>query len=67
MKYSETTYGFQYGPMTIERACSDENKGWVALTLTTYKYPEGIQIYVTKTGKVRIHDKKCEWKPPDRP
>lgn len=24
----------------------------------------GIKIYVTKTGKIRIHDKNGEWKKP---
>lgn len=55
-------YGFQWGPATIERGFCDDPKGWVTLLLKTKKYPHGIQIYVTKTGKVRVHCAKGEWK-----
>lgn len=61
MHYKETEYGFEWGAATIERFFSDEKKGWVTLGLKTKKYPEGIQIYITKTGKVRIFS-KGEWK-----
>ena len=65
MKYQETPYGFQYGPVTVERCMSDHKKGWVVLTLTTDKKSVGtIQVYVTKTGKVRIADSRGEWTPP---
>ena len=55
-----TQYGFIYGPATIERACSDDKSGWVAMLLKTAKHPYGIQLYVTKTGKVRIYN-EGEW------
>lgn len=54
--YAETTYGFDYGAAKVERCFSDEKKGWVTLRVITPKHSIGIQIYVTKTGKVRIHD-----------
>jgi len=63
MNYKETQYGFEYGAVTIERLCSDEKKGWVILSIRTPKHKEhdGLQIYVTKTGKIRFwHDRK-EW------
>lgn len=61
--YAETKYGFEYGSITIERCCSDEKKKWVVLMLKTNKYPNGIQIYATKTGKVRISNYGGkEWK-----
>ena len=60
-----TQYGFTYGPATVERACSDEKTGWVMMMLKTPKHPDGIQLYVTKTGKVRITG-KGEWKQPTR-
>lgn len=54
MRYEETPYGFKYGPVEIERAFSDKKRGWVILQLRT---PKGeLQIYVTRTGKVRIFD-----------
>lgn len=61
--YAETKYGFQYGAADISRAFSDEKKGWVVLILKTPKHPRGLQIYVTKTGKVRINGEGEEWKP----
>lgn len=52
--YRETSYGFEYGSAKIERAHSDKKKGWVVLLLSTPKRKQ-IQIYVTKTGKVRVN------------
>ena len=64
LHFKETQYGFEWGGAKIERGVSDEKYGWITLTLTTRKYPNGIQIYVTKTGKVRIHsDVGEEWLP----
>ena len=62
MNYEETSYGFIYGGAEISRFFSDEKKGWVVIGLITKKYPEGIQLYITKTGKVRIFGKSCEYK-----
>lgn len=56
--YQETKYGFEWGAAKIERCFSDSKKGWVTLILTTKK--GDWQIYVTKTGKVRIHSKSKE-------
>ena len=61
---TETAFGFKYGAAIVERACSDETKGWVILMVRTPKYPDGLQLYVTKTGKVRVHAAGQEWKPP---
>lgn len=57
--YQETRYGFAWGAAKIERCFSDEKKGWVTLLLETPKHT--IQLYVTKTGKVRISDASGEW------
>ena len=62
MQGRQTEYGFQWGPATVERGFCDDLKGWVTLLLKTKKYPHGIQIYVTKTGKVRVHSAGGEWK-----
>lgn len=65
--FKETSYGFEYGGCKITRIHSDEKRGWIVLGLLTKKYPNCIDIYVTKTGKVRIHDKNGEWKKPNLP
>ena len=64
--YEETKYGFNYGAAKITRLFSDEKKGWVTLGLESPKHVghDGIQLYVTKTGKIRIYDKNGEWIPP---
>jgi hypothetical protein len=65
MHYKETKYGFEYGSAKITRLCSDNKKEWITLGLETPKYQggESIQIYITKTGKVRISSRQGEWKP----
>lgn len=50
--YLETKYGFEYGAVTVERSCSDDKAGWVCLQLLTKKIT--LQVYVTKSGKIRI-------------
>ena len=57
--YAELPYGFQFGAAKISRICSDDKNGWVVLDIETPK--QTIQVYVTKTGKIRIHDSKGEW------
>ena len=67
MHYQETQYGFDYGSAKVTRVFSDEKKGWITLGLETSKHVghDALQIYVTKTGKVRIHDSRGEWKAPN--
>ena len=59
--YEKTPFGFEYGAAKIERQCSDDTRGWVTIALDTPK--QSLQIYVTKTGKVRVHDANGEWLP----
>lgn len=63
IRYAETKYGFDYGAASITRIFSDEKKGWITLGLVTPK--ADLQIYVTRTGKVRIHgggkSGRAEW------
>lgn len=54
IRYKESLYGFSYGAADVTRIHSDDAKGWVLLRLNTPK--KRLQIYVTKTGKVRIFD-----------
>lgn len=58
--FKETNYGFEYGSATITRLHHNEKKGWVVIELKTPK--KYLQLYVTKTGKVRIHEGTEEWK-----
>jgi hypothetical protein len=53
IEYKELKYGFKYGAAKVTRLFSDEKKGWVTLGIETPK--SVIQVYVTKTGKIRIH------------
>lgn len=64
MHYKETEYGFEYGDAKIQRFFSDDKKGWVTIGLNTSKVE--MQIYITRTGKVRIHSKEGEWFPKDK-
>ena len=61
-----TQYGFEYGNAKVIRLHSDKTSGWVMLGIETDKYScnAGLQVYITKTGKVRIFDIKGEWSKP---
>lgn len=62
-----TDFGFIFGAATVTRLCSDKRKAWIVIGITTPKYPpHGIQIYVTKSGKVRITDERGEWCSPNK-
>ena len=50
-----TQYGFTFGSADVKRLCSDDKKGWVYLSVTTPKLNQGINIYATKTGKLRVY------------
>jgi len=58
--YAQTQYGFRYGSVEVTRCCSDEKKGWVVLMAETPKFI--VQIYATKTGKVRVFEMPKEAK-----
>ena len=60
MRFAVTQYGFQYGAAEVTRMCSDEKKEWVCLGIETPR--DKLQIYVTKTGKVRVWNKNGEMK-----
>jgi DNA-binding sugar fermentation-stimulating protein len=60
MHFSNCQYGFEWGAAKITRLFSDEKKGWITVEVKTPK--EELQIYVTKTGKIRIHG-ASEWLP----
>lgn len=56
IRYEETQYGFNYGAAEITRIHSDDKQGWVILSLKSPKAE--LQIYVTKTGKIRVWNYK---------
>ena len=61
MEFEDRRFGFLFGPAEITRIASDDEKGWIVLGLKTAK--TAVQIYVTKTGKVRVHTEGGhEWK-----
>lgn len=60
---AEIPYGFEYGSAKVERFHSDSKKGWVIIGIKTPKTE--LQVYVTKTGKVRVFS-KGEWTPPEK-
>ncbi len=63
MQPKATAHGIAWGPASMTCGFSDDSKGWVTFILSTKKHPNGIQVYVTKSGKVRVHSADGEWKP----
>ena len=59
--YREIEYGFKFGNAQVERLASDKKTGAIHLSLKTDK--EDLQIYVTKTGNVRVFG-DSEWTNP---
>jgi hypothetical protein len=57
-------FGFQWGAAKVTRLFSDDRKGWVVVGIETPK--QSIQVYVTKTGKIRINDSDGEWIRPQK-
>ena len=69
MHYAEIKCGFEWGCAKILRLFSDEEKGWIALGIETPKFEShnGLHVYITKTGKVRVFDTRGEWVQPKPP
>lgn len=63
--YKETKHGFEFGDLKVTRLFADAKKGWVVIGIETsrHKMDENneIQVYVTRTGKVRVSSEKGEW------
>lgn len=59
--YAPSEYGFDWGVASVQRLCCDPQKGWVLIRVKTPK--KEIQVYVTRTGKIRVHSPfGREWK-----
>ena len=54
IKTEITQYGFNFGSAKVERIASDDKRQWVVVGVETPK--DRLHIYVTKTGKIDIHD-----------
>ncbi len=56
MHFKDIATGFEYGAVKVTRLFSDQKKGWVTIGIETPKHKGSrtLQIYVTKTGKVRV-------------
>lgn len=64
--FEEIRCGFQWGAAKIVRLFSDNKQGSVTLAIETKKTE--LQIYVTKTGKIRVFDRNGqEWLPQQSP
>jgi hypothetical protein len=63
MHYKELECGFEYGDARVFPLTADNKKGWVIITVETSKYKgcEAIEVYVTRTGKVRVFSVDGEW------
>ena len=53
--YKLTQYGFEWGGVTVSRICSDKKAGWVYLSVKGKRQNQEVEIYVTKSGKVRVY------------
>ncbi len=58
MHFKKTEFGFEWGSAVVQRASSDEEKGWVDISVISPK--DRVEIYVTKSGKIRVFDK--DWR-----
>ena len=61
LHFANVQYGFEYGSAKITRLFSNKKKGWVTIGVNTPKH--SVQVYITRTGKVRVHDQNGEWFP----
>lgn len=52
----QTGYGFIWNCATITRLTSNDKKGWVYLGVVTPK--DRLEIYITKSGKIRVYNAK---------
>lgn len=62
---TDTQYGFEWGPARVVRLFDGGKEGWVVLGIETPRHNghNTVQVYVTKTGKVRVFDSRGEWRP----
>ena len=59
----ETAYGFIYGAADVRRMFETTN-GAVVIGIATPR--RGVEVYITRTGMVRVFTGRDEWTPPKR-
>jgi hypothetical protein len=60
-EYEPHGFGFRWGPMTVTRMASYEpRKGFTAHILGIKTDRANVEVYVTKTGKVRVWNNSAE-------
>lgn len=62
--FEQTQFGFEWQAAKVTRLFSDPQRGWVTLGIKTPR--EDLQIYITKTGKIRVYGKTGEWAKPKK-
>ena len=50
--FENQQYGFRWGAATVTRLFSEKRHGWIIIEIRTPKCDW--QVYVTRTGKVRV-------------
>lgn len=55
LKEGTTEFGFKFGDALVERVHKNKEKGWAIISIKTSRKNQELQIYVTKTGKVRVY------------
>jgi hypothetical protein len=56
-----TQYGFEYGPMVVERIAHDERIGWVVTVRPRDAYKPRVDIRVSPKGRTwRVHAVECD-------
>lgn len=58
IRREDTQYGFRYGSATVHRMHANEKDGSVVVSIDTPR--AAIQVYVTRTGKVRVFNSARE-------
>ena len=56
-----TQFGFEFGPLVVNRTCCDDKFGWVVVQVQVPNKKQSLQIYATKTGKITITSPEGEW------
>ena len=66
MEAKRIKHGIEWGSSKVTLLFDDDKNQSVTWGIETPKYKgcHALQIYVTKTGKVRVHDRRGEWAPP---
>ena len=54
--------GFDWGAASVQRMESDSRKGSVTLSINTPK--ETLQVYISRTGVIRVFSLEDEWEKP---